>query len=388
MKGWVGAVLLTLLVTLLGLELGLRILHRAFHGTPVLTLVPAYRETRFALSPFLVFGPRVSWEIPDKEIPELARFNEQGFRLDGPVPERAEGEFRIVALGGSTTENVWNDAGIHWPLVTQCILRDQGYPVRFLNGAMSAFSTAHSLVRLQFDALEYDPDMVVIMHAVNDLTVNYVAAARGMQVDPNYRVKYGTRSFTGEIGTDDVVISRLARMVRQRMARGSDGLVPREEWSYDIEEGARIFERNLGMIGLVAGGAAAPAVLVTMPYSRDPANYAPILEGELRVGPGVGLIPEPDRFAEDMDRYNEGARNVALTDGLGLVDMAALYHEEEGDFVDPVHYSTRGVLKFGRTAAAAFASILPLSATDGPAPRLPECTLMEEGLRRIPGALD
>ncbi len=376
-KANLGLVVLAVLATLIGLELGLRGFQYVRHGTPVFSFLPGYRDARFQLSPFLVFGPRIDWQLPGKRIPELARFNSQGFRLSEPVPAKEPGEFRIIALGGSTTEDVWNDAGIHWPLVAQCSLRRQGFPVRILNGAMSAFTTAHSLVRLQFDVLEYEPDMVVVMDAVNDLTVNYVAAAKGKPVDPNYLVKYGDRGYTGDVDASDVVLSRLARLLRGRMRSGRDPVIPREEWSYDLEVGAQFFARNLRHIGATAVRSDVEAVLITMPYSRDPLNYADVLERRAPDQPGLGMLPAQDRFMSDMDRYNAVIRSVAAEQGMGLVDMAALLRAGPADFVDPVHKSTAGILNFGTTFASALMPQLKSRAATRPLPMLRECELLE-----------
>ena len=63
---------------------------------------------------------------------------------------------------------------------------------------MAAYATPHTLVRLQLDLLEYDPDLVLVMHAVNDLTVAYDAAHVGSEVDGHYAAKYSQPGFTGE----------------------------------------------------------------------------------------------------------------------------------------------------------------------------------------------
>ena len=118
---------LALLITFVACEVTLRVYQRLARGVPLTTFLPYYRETRFQLSPFLVFGPRIDWQIPDKRRPELAYFNEQGIRVQGEVGPKFPGEFNIFAQGGSTTEDVWNGAGIHWPLVLECELRAAGH---------------------------------------------------------------------------------------------------------------------------------------------------------------------------------------------------------------------------------------------------------------------
>jgi len=185
-----------LLVTFLACEVTLRAYQRIARGLPMTTLLPLKQENLFPLSPFLVFGPRIDWQIPDRTRPELARFNAQGIRMQGELGAKQTGEYRIFALGGSTTENIWNELGIHWPLVLECELRASGHEgVRVYNTAMSAYTTAHSLVRLQFDVMDYEPDMVIVMHNINDLSVNSTTLTQSIFVpasDPMrfYRLRF------------------------------------------------------------------------------------------------------------------------------------------------------------------------------------------------------
>ena len=93
-------------------------------------------------------------------------------------------EFRIITLGGSTTEDVWTEDGLHWPLWLERALKTPDLNARVYNTGMSAYTTAHSLVRLEFDVLDYQPDLVIVMHNVNDLVVNYYSAVLKQPAGP------------------------------------------------------------------------------------------------------------------------------------------------------------------------------------------------------------
>ena len=343
----------SVLFALLAAELGLRVYQRVARGVPILTLLPGYRDTRFGLSPFLVFGPRLDWQIPDKREPELAYFNRQGFRTREAVGPKPPGELRIVALGGSTTENVWNDEGLHWPLVLERELHAAGRTdVRVYNGAMSAYSTAHSLVRLAFDVLRYEPDVVIVMHNLNDLTVNYFAARDGSSVDANYLVKYGRQTFIQQVEERDLIVSRLGYSIRRRLRQ----LFPRTDpsWSedYDLAPGLALFRRNLRSLAAVARAHDSELVALTMPATRDRGAFD--ATRELRQHP----LPSYDRFFRDFDAYNDAIRALAAG-GIPVIDMAERLPEEDGRFADIVHYTSAGVEAFGRTLAPALLEILP-----------------------------
>jgi hypothetical protein len=353
----IAPIVVACIVTAVAAEVGLRLVQRARYGTSVWTLLPGYRDRVFQRSPFLVFGPRVNWRFDGSGDPTWRVFNEMGIRLPGPVPPREAGEVRVLAIGGSTTEDATNTEGIHWPLALECILRNQGRTdVRILNAGMSAYTTAHSLVRYQFDLVETDPDVVLIMHNINDLTVLYYAAATLAPVDPNYLVKYGRPEYTGYVDDSDVVLSRVFFAIRNRLWPPATDLLPYPEWrEYEIGELSPIFERNLRTLVRAVTASGASVVLMTMPRTGDPAvvDYTRLLVNS----PGVSLLPAADRFFEDFDGMNEVIREVAASEGVTLVDMATSFislSDQSGRgnlFLDVVHYSAEGSRTFASTLA-------------------------------------
>jgi lysophospholipase L1-like esterase len=352
---------LALLITFVACEVTLRVYQRLARGVPMTTLLPYQRDTLFRLSPFLVFGPRIDWQIPDTRNPELARFNSQGIRIPGEVGPKQPNEFRIFALGGSTTENIWNDLGIHWPLVLECELRAAGHEgVRVYNTAMSAYTTAHSLVRLQFDVMDYEPDMVLIMHNINDVAVSYDAARAGRPVDGHYHVRYAQKSFTGVLDNEDVVLSRLWFSFSSRVRDLLAEPVPRLE-EYDLAPGRRIFKRNLTWMTAVAREGGAETVLLTMPFSAGHRSLQTSLprpgEGQvaMSVDPGGG----DERQAADLRSFNTAVLEAAEASGALAVDMAGLFGGEPDYFADIVHYRAEGIERFGEILATQLAPHLP-----------------------------
>lgn len=349
-------------------EIGLRSLQYFMRGTPFSTLLPGYRDTRFGLSPFLPFGPRLDWQIPGKALPELSYFNPQGFRTPERIGPKGPNEFRIIALGGSTTENALNELGIRWPLVLECDLRGRGFSgVRVLNCGMSAYSSAHTLVRLAFDVLDFEPDLVLVMHSVNDLDVSHRAARRQTEPDGHYLVKYGDKVFTGDLDSRDIVPSRLIHLVRTRLRSQISEVEPLRR--YSTAEGERIFARNLRSIIHVARGAGTPVMLLTMPYAITLAQEEspPIGPDQVRMVDAV----ERESLARDLDRFNAVIRHVAHDHDSPLADMASIFGSSPEHFLDLVHYSSEGILRFGTLLAPLVADHL-ISRDLTPDPAAPE----------------
>lgn len=340
-------------------EVALRIVQRLTRGTPILSMLPGAQLKAFRRSPFLVFGPRVHDTLPGSGDPAWRTFNERGLRFPFRTPDRATGELRILVLGGSTSEDAQNALGIHWPLGLECLQRARGRTdLRVLNGGMSAFSTAHSLVQYQLDLADTRPDFVFVLHNINDLIVQYHALAQGKALDPTYLVRYGRKRFTGVVDDHDIVYSRVAHSLSARIRPESKG-VPYTEWQYDLSEAERLFRRNLRSLVLAIRHSGATPVLLTMPRSSNPG----FVDAARQVRGDVGLthFPEMERFLSDFARFNEIVREVAGQDGALLADVAAAYPDSVAYFADMVHYNTEGVRRFARIIDSLSTPFLPPS---------------------------
>lgn len=338
-------------------EVGLRIYQRVSRGTPLLTLLPGYRPSaRFPLSPFLVFGPRLNEQLPGKRHPEWSFYNHQGFRTLDTLSAGHPGEYRMFALGGSTTVDLENDEGIHWPLITEQALHRAGRgDVRVYNAAMSAYTSAHSLVRLSLDLLQYRPDMVLVMDHINDLSVNYHAWHAGRVVDANYLVKYGSREATGVITEGDLVFSRVLHSVDSRLTDLVRRPASEPASPPVVEPGRTLFKRNLANLIAVARANGVAVVLLTMPMAGSDSVYQAtrLAGGDARVFPGFAT------FRRDFDSFNDAIREVGTEHRVPVIDLDSLVPGDAAHFVDVVHHSESGVRALGEAVAAQLLHLLP-----------------------------
>lgn len=94
--------------------------------------------------------------------------NQLGYGGDAPLVEKAEGEYRIFVLGGSTVR-------FGNPTVSQLLekmFRDEGFEeVRVFNIGVSGSNTGMELARLVFDVQAYKPDLVVSYSGGNDINL-------------------------------------------------------------------------------------------------------------------------------------------------------------------------------------------------------------------------
>src|SRR5438105_5372309 len=101
----------------------------------------------------------------------LTSHNSLGFRGDEFPKAKPKDEFRIVAMGGSTTydEDVEDNKNIHTKQLEN-ILHENGYQnVRVINAGISGYNSWESLANLEFRVLDLSPDIVIHWNNNNDV---------------------------------------------------------------------------------------------------------------------------------------------------------------------------------------------------------------------------
>ena len=278
-----------------------------------------------------------------------------GFRGRAPALPKPEGVRRVLCLGGSTTYGDGLADGETYPEQLEALLAaDGGAPAEVLNLGVPAYTTAESLLNLCLKGLDYEPDAVVVYHAVNDFRPRTLPS-----VEADYR---SFRRVWVEEELERTPLagalerSALARLVRGReVARhGLFALVEREvpvrlsSEAASAADTAWVFERNLRAIVDVARGRGIAVVLATQAL-----DDAAIADPRDRAG---------------IDQHNELTRRVAGEGGAVLCEVARDF-PREGNFMpgDPVHLTAAGSAEQARRVRAALRSG---AALERPAPRV------------------
>ena len=79
---------------------------------------------------------------------------------------------RIITLGGSTTYGFCVETKDTYPFQLEKILNEKGYRVEVINGAVSGYTTVHSLVNYMLNLVYLEPDIVYIYHGINDVKIS------------------------------------------------------------------------------------------------------------------------------------------------------------------------------------------------------------------------
>ena len=260
------------------------------------------------------------------EEPAQIKWQSTAWYRNAEVPvTKPDNEIRVICFGGSTTVN-WR-AGISYPQILDQKFSDleSDYLVRVLNAGGDGFSTAHTLVNFSLRNLELAPDIIVVYHNINDLSVKDFGEWTYSDYANKYKSDFylGLRHRTGTIAAL-TKISRLARFIVssfQNLAFPTNqyGEAGRTSINNDYRQALSHFTTNLRNIAAIAREHGIQLVLASQAAKSD--------------------------FRRDggFVAFNEAVRQIAEQEGAIFVDVANTMTDDGLFLDDSIHYTRTGV---------------------------------------------
>ena len=301
--------------------------------------------------------------------------NSRGLRGD-EMPE--EPSYRILAVGGSTTESLFLDQTETWPHLLQERLSEAAppHPVWIGNAGRSGLSTRDHVVQLQYLLPELPSlDAVVFLIGVNDLTLRNL---QDSDYDPYFMTREGAeaellpRAFTVYPLQNPALswprrtaVWQLARNVRRRLqATGRDyqdqagrqyvrwraerrNATRIRETMPDLKPALEEYARNVNRLIDLAQARAIRPIFLTQPtiWRRG-------LSPELTARLWVGKIGTQDKggheyysvavLADEMEMYNETLVATCRSRGVECFALASRIPKDGTIFYDDDHYTEKG----------------------------------------------
>jgi lysophospholipase L1-like esterase len=243
----------------------------------------------------------------------------------------------IACLGGSTTEFV-DSNGQGWPERLQDSFRDKtkGKIVNFYNLGRQWYSTLHTLINYEANIRHYKPDIIIVMHTINDLLQN---AERSYFSHNNFREDYG--HFYGPVN----------RIITERdfwtSKFGSIKLwytTPRTMLELYDFQGLRSFHRNLDTLIDIAEIDGTRIVLMTQPYliKKNMTDKEKSMLYMVNVETyGQDSYWSYDSALRGMEAYDNEVRAIARDRNTYLIDLEKEIPKTVEYFTDDVHYTNR-----------------------------------------------
>lgn len=320
--------------------------------------------------------------------------NQDGLRGD-PLPH--DDTYKILAIGGSTTECVYLDETETWPYLLQQSLAGKN-KVWVGNAGRSGLNTKSHILQLTHLTEQYRGiDAVIMLIGVNDLMQRLAKDAEyrpflGIDALPlsDYEVLMSQTFFTWP-GADnrEPFIKRLAlyRVTRElqyqylmfapKLVQDIDGSVY-DVWRANRRQASSIrphlpdlssaleeYRRNIKTVAGIAAQRGLRLILVTQPYLWR-ADLTEREQARLWLG-GIGRYQEEpgheyyaiDALADGMDRYNRMLLDLCRTEGLECIDLEKEMPKNTNMFFDDVHFTETGARHIAKVISRYLTSRTP-----------------------------
>ncbi|MBS0285740.1 MAG: SGNH/GDSL hydrolase family protein [Proteobacteria bacterium] len=210
----------------------------------------------------------------------------------GPSEIHENPDYKIVFLGGSTTECLYMDEHDRFPYkVGRLLEQSLGKKVNSYNGGVSANESLHSINILLNKVIPMQPQVVVFMHNINDLVI---LRSQGSYWYPN--------SLKSHVQSAKNIFTRYE--------------FPENSPGFDEQKISEEFARNL-------------RTFIAICKIR---NITPV------------LMTQANRVKDDplYHRFNDIIREVGLKESVKVIDLANNIEGNSENFYDSYHYTAKG----------------------------------------------
>ncbi len=344
-----GLALAVLVALALLLEAAARVRHRVQYGT----FRRVYLYERDAATGLMT-------PVPGHTTDRL-RIDSRGFRnpeLDVPKPE---GRTRIAFLGASTTfcaEATGDEAT--WPhlLVEALRAARPALDLDYVNAGVGGYTIESSRKNLALRVAPLEPDLIVVYHAVNDISKDTRLLAQEQGV---YTEHADSDSWLSRVSLAWFLVEKnLLLRARQKAAveRPANGSAPRLE--ADPEALAQAFSGRLATLLEECRATGADVVVATFSHQvraeQDAARRLEACNTALYYMPYL----DPDTILTFFDAYNRGVRAAAAATGTPLIEGELDIPGDTAHFNDSVHFKDLGCERMAeRMTAGILALDLP-----------------------------
>ena len=301
--------------------------------------------------------------------PYIIRVDENGFIMPAKVHEHPD--LTLVFLGGSTTEDIYDDENNRFPYLVGHLLEEStGLRVNSYNAAKSGNDSLHSLDVLLNKVLPLKPDLVAMMHNINDLSIllfeksywnRNPSRSPLIEKKPDWRTVGKNLQETFQLARDLVVPNLYAALHRLLHAEGKSQAdefqqVRGQKIEVNQDYLVREFTLNLQTFINICRARGITPVLLTMPsrLKDDPDPLIPRLMQRLEKQNGITYRD----FKGAFDRFNQAIREVAAQNRVLLVDLAQEIPQEKEYMSDVVHFTPAGSRLVAQKIAAGLSPLL------------------------------
>jgi hypothetical protein len=350
-----------------------------YFNRAVLRYPPGKFEFDFTRAHILGVSPKVTFTV-----------NAMGLR--GPMPPQVGKVYRIITIGGSTTECIAQDDSLEWPhlLMVELNQRQKGLPVWVGNAGVSGLNTVDHAFCLRRLPVLRQADLLIFLIGVNDLAAALVfngAPTQAVLEDraelfaehapPGVSRVRGLLHRSWLLGLVRNSLKRLSQMVflwrseegvsigASLSGRAAGPVLPLPDLRVALEE----YAQRVRTLEQQCRQYYRRCVFLTQPTMWRAGMSA--AEQSLLYSGGVGdngvirgYVSAPE-LARAMAAYNQVMLAVCREDQLECYDMAAAIPKDTSAFSDESHYNDNGTRLVAHYLAERLLASPPLNGTNG-----------------------
>jgi lysophospholipase L1-like esterase len=285
----------------------------------------------------------------------INRRNALGFRGED-YPRNAEQSYKVITVGGSTTECFVLNDGRTWPDVLGQKLKSTAPNLWLNNAGLDGHSTFGHIILLRDHILKLKPDLVVFLIGVNDAgRTDLKAADRFIIRKPSFVERLATHS---EVCSAALNFHRNWR-ARQLHVSRDEFVNFKEKPALELpeadakrmidshQEPVRLFRERVATLLEMCRSNGITPVLVTQPalfccgHATDPSTGIDLSTVQLTADKNGCL------GWRLMELYNEQTRQAGKEAGVLVVDLAEKMPHDSKFYIDWFHYNNPGAAKVG-----------------------------------------
>ncbi len=331
---------------------------------------------RKIFKPYQSIMPGISGE-------SLFAINSLGIRGDELRPTYT---YRILAIGGSTTECLYLDQSETWPYVLQRTLNEDtpNHNVWVGNAGMSGITTRHHIMAMKYLPLrEMKIDAVILLIGSNDFGMRLV---QNEHYDPNFLAKpkaeeiVMAQTFTGGyfINPDDPFFKKIFiwKLLKKRGtlllqpvqgnvqdAAGKMLITWRERRQSakeirnelpDLSSGLQEYATNINKIIDIAKEKSVRLIFMTQPTMWKPGLSDKLkallwggMAGDVQKGSGKAYY-SPEALEKGMEKYNDTLLKICRVRQAECIDLSSMLEKDTSVFYDDAHFNENGARKAAR----------------------------------------
>ena len=299
----------------------------------------------------------------------VLRIDEDGFIMPSRVHKQPD---RTVAfLGGSTTECVYVEEDNRFPYLAGRLLEKKtGLKVNSYNAAKSGNDSLHSMNILLNKIIALKPQIVVMMHNINDLSVllyegtywnKHPSRSPLLEKKLSFKTVMKNLEETGHLIRDLTfpnLSGQLTRWFRFSFRAPADEFKEVRGKKVHLDQNYLVtqFSLNLQTFINICQARGITPVLMTMP-SRLTANPDPLIAKVMKkVEKDQGITY--NQFKGAFDLFNETIREVGARNRILVIDLAQKIPPNRENLCDVAHFTEEGSKLVAASVAEALSPVI------------------------------